>query len=208
MSAKPLVAFVEQLRSELHQALAREESAPGNPPLTVSRLVLNIQFSADPAGEGGLVFRPIHTGAASGEPGRAVHGVTIELTAPAARIAHPESVPAIAPMPTEAMASIARLVPAPVGKPEPAQPVPSGAGDTATLRRRCELVLGGPPGFTTGARAEILCDLLSEFGPAALLEVLRRDWITQFDTGPAASESVTKPQPPPGEETSPGNGAP
>lgn len=65
-------------------------------------------------------------------------------------------------------------------------------GDPTTLGRRLELVLGGPPGFTTGARAEVLADLLVEFGRPAILERLRNDWATQFATGPEASASVTK----------------
>ena len=67
-----------------------------------------------------------------------------------------------------------------------------GTGDSATLRRRLELVFGGPPGFTTGARAEILADLLREFGRPMLLESLQRDWVTQFDTGADQSASVSK----------------
>lgn len=43
-----------------------------------------------------------------------------------------------------------------------------------TLRRRLELVLGGPPGFNTGAKAEMLADLLEEFGRAELSETIRR----------------------------------
>ena len=69
---------------------------------------------------------------------------------------------------------------------------PSGTGDEDTLRRRLELVLGGRPGFNTGAKAEVLADLLEEFGRAALVGILRRDWISQFDTGPDASPSVVK----------------
>ncbi|MBL9136951.1 MAG: hypothetical protein JNK85_13855 [Verrucomicrobiales bacterium] len=65
-------------------------------------------------------------------------------------------------------------------------------GDEATLLRRLEIVLGGPPGFTTGAKAEILADLLREFGRAALVENLQRVWVSQFDTGADTSASVTK----------------
>lgn len=65
-------------------------------------------------------------------------------------------------------------------------------GDEATLLRRLEIVLGGPPGFTTGAKAEILADLLREFGRAAVVENLQRVWVSQFDTGADASPSVTK----------------
>ena len=67
--------------------------------------------------------------------------------------------------------------------------VPLG-GDQATLRRRLELVLGGPPGFTTGAKAEMLSDLLREFGSAKVMEAISKDWVTQFDTGIEASSSV------------------
>lgn len=66
----------------------------------------------------------------------------------------------------------------------------SVTGDPGTLRRRLELVLGGPPGFTTGARAEMLSDLLREFGTPKVLEAIAADWITQFDTGIESSPSV------------------
>lgn len=68
----------------------------------------------------------------------------------------------------------------------------AAGGDSVTIRRRLELILGGRPGFTTGAKAEVLADLLSEFGRPALLEAVRRDWITQFDTGPDSSTSVSR----------------
>lgn len=67
---------------------------------------------------------------------------------------------------------------------------PTG-GDVTTMRRRLQLILGGPPGFTTGAKAEVLADLLNEFGRPALLETLRREWIREFDTGPEASSSMS-----------------
>jgi hypothetical protein len=67
--------------------------------------------------------------------------------------------------------------------------VPTG-GDPRTLRRRLELVLGGPPGFTTGAKAEMLADLLREFGTAGVLEAISKEWVTQFDTGIESSPSV------------------
>jgi len=69
------------------------------------------------------------------------------------------------------------------------QESPSG-GDVATLRRRLELVLGGPPGFTTGAKAEVLADLLREFGTPKVVDAILADWIPQFDTGIEASSSV------------------
>jgi len=58
------------------------------------------------------------------------------------------------------------------------------------LRRRLELVLGGPPGFTTGAKAEVLADLLREFGTPKVVDAILADWIPQFDTGIEASSSV------------------
>lgn len=64
--------------------------------------------------------------------------------------------------------------------------------DPATLNRRLELILGGPPGFNTGARAEILEDLLREFGRETLIAVLRKDWVSRFDTGVEASASVSR----------------
>lgn len=81
----------------------------------------------------------------------------------------------------------------------PAAPVPPVVGakggttetrsDGATLRRRLELVLGGPPGFTTGAKAEMLADLLRDFGTPTILGTILSDWVTQFDTGIEASPS-------------------
>jgi hypothetical protein len=74
---------------------------------------------------------------------------------------------------------------------------PTGSGDLAILRRQLELVLGGPPGFTSGARADILAELLRNCSRSSLLDALQREWITQFDTGPDASPSVSKPPPDP-----------
>jgi hypothetical protein len=68
--------------------------------------------------------------------------------------------------------------------------LPTG-GDVATLRRRLELVLGGPPGFTTGAKAEMLSDVLREFGTGEVLKAISKDWVTQFDTGIESSSSVS-----------------
>lgn len=65
-------------------------------------------------------------------------------------------------------------------------------GDPSLLRRRLELVLGGGPGFNTGAKAEVLADLMEEYGRPALVEILRREWVSQFDTGPEASHAVLK----------------
>lgn len=64
---------------------------------------------------------------------------------------------------------------------------PLAGANEATLRRRLEMVLGGPPGFTTGARAEVLADLLREFGRERLLRELHGAWASQFDTGLSAS---------------------
>lgn len=68
----------------------------------------------------------------------------------------------------------------------------AAGGDQATMDRRLEILLGGPPGFVTGAKAEILADLLREFGRPVLLETLQRVWISKFDTGADASPSVSK----------------
>lgn len=64
---------------------------------------------------------------------------------------------------------------------------PLAEANEATLRRRLEMVLGGPPGFTTGARAEVLADLLREFGRERLLRELHGAWASQFDTGLSAN---------------------
>ncbi len=69
---------------------------------------------------------------------------------------------------------------------------PTEGGTSATLHRRLEILLGGPPGFNTGAKAAILADLLREFGRPALLEALRGAWIREFDTGPEASASMSQ----------------
>jgi hypothetical protein len=63
-------------------------------------------------------------------------------------------------------------------------------GDMATLRRRLELVLGGPPGFTTGAKAEMLSDVLREFGVEEVLTAISKEWVPQFDTGIESSSSL------------------
>ncbi len=77
--------------------------------------------------------------------------------------------------------------------PEQVEDETATGGDPATIRRRLEMVFGGPPGFATGARAEVLADLLGEFGRAAIVSAIRKDWVIEFDTGPDASRSVTKP---------------
>lgn len=69
----------------------------------------------------------------------------------------------------------------------PPPEAPHAEANEATLRRRLEMVLGGPPGFTTGARAEVLADLLHEFGRERLRQELQGAWASQFDTGLSAS---------------------
>lgn len=72
----------------------------------------------------------------------------------------------------------------------PPPEAPHAEANEATLRRRLEMVLGGPPGFTTGARAEVLADLLREFGRERLRLELRGAWASQFDTGLSASAGM------------------
>jgi hypothetical protein len=76
----------------------------------------------------------------------------------------------------------------PAAAPAAASPCAASVGSAAagTLRRRLELVLGGPPGFTTGARAEVLADLLRESGPGPILAEIASAWANQFDTGLSA----------------------
>ncbi|HMO67039.1 MAG TPA: hypothetical protein PKE47_17765, partial [Verrucomicrobiota bacterium] len=73
------------------------------------------------------------------------------------------------------------------GAAPPAAELPLAEASEATLRRRLEMVLGGPPGFTTGARAEVLADLLREFGRERLLAELLATWASRFDTGLSAN---------------------
>lgn len=93
-----------------------------------------------------------------------------------------------APAPSRAAPKAGPSPPVPVhARPETISPGPPSPTSEATLRRRLEMVLGGPPGFTTGARAEVLADLLHEFGSERLGAELHAAWASHFDTGLSAS---------------------
>lgn len=69
----------------------------------------------------------------------------------------------------------------------PPSPETNPPASEATLRRRLEMVLGGPPGFTSGARAGVLADLLREFGNERLVAELLAAWASHFDPSHSAS---------------------
>jgi hypothetical protein len=164
MSQPSLAEFLQAVRTELGNGLSG----------AVAKSVVTVRFVSDLDTEGALRLRPVLPADLENRGGVGEHTLVIEL--PGASVA---GSPAL---------SVALA-------PRVNAPLESGiavSGDRQTLRRRLELLLGGPPGFTTGAKAEVLADLLEEFGRGDLLETIRRDWITQFDTGPEMSVSVTK----------------
>lgn len=171
---------LRRLRQEVTSAL-REGPPHGVRPARV-RLDLALVLGADePTGAG--VLRPVARAPESG-PDRNPrdHQLTVEWDFSAGSSGPGMSVPAAAGRP----AAHASPAPLPCSEEESVT-----GGDGATLARRLQLILGGPPGFTTGAKAEVLADLLSEFGRATLLETLRRDWIREFDTGAEASSAMS-----------------
>jgi hypothetical protein len=185
-----LSRFVEEIEAELAAAFRKLREGGRAVEAHPRRVVLDLGVTAAVDASGGIQVSPF----TATEEGVAPHRVTIEIECPGGA---PERAAASA-IPSGSVSVAAEAGMSAGGE------APLG-GDIATLRRRLELVLGGPPGFTTGAKAEVLVDLLLEFGRGTLVETLRREWITQFDTGPSASPSVTKPPPPSGIE---GNGAP
>ncbi len=158
------------------------------PGLNLGRLTLKAGVVAGRAADGSLALTVAPGDATS--PGGWVHSVELELEA--ATVSGLAAGSDGTRKPGRKESETANVLSAP-----DAEPV--SGGDPNTLRRRIELLLGGPPGFTTGARAEILIDLLREFGRPHVIETLSRDWVSQFDTGPSASSSVTKPPPAPGD---------
>jgi hypothetical protein len=183
MHHSSLASFLEQLRRELASGLARETTTDALISTAPRRITVEVQITTQPTSDGGFRIEPLHGNAVScdlSQHGPPAHRLTIELEVgvPAAVIQPPK--PASA---------------------QPTVPIPaeesSEGGDPAILRRQLELVLGGPPGFTSGARADILAELLRGYGRRSLLEALQRDWISQFDTGPEASASVGNPPPDP-----------
>ncbi len=188
MSSSALIRFLQQVRGEVMAGLAAGQA--GEPSWAVRRVRIDVALAAE-SDAAGVALRPATVDSTHPE---AIHRLTIECEGSfrhaEAGLPAPPGKGAGVPGPLEAMAPEPALASA--AKPPEA---PEG-GDEATLRRRLELVLGGPPGFTTGARAEILADLLREFGRPMLIEVIQREWVTQFDTGPSASPSVTDPESP------------
>lgn len=162
---KPSLAqFLQEVRTQMGLGLSG----------SVGKCVVTVRVVADTEPEGGLILRPLLPSDRENPAGSGEHSVVIELPGTSGPVS--PALPA-------------------ASEPRVNAPLESGtpvSGDRQTLRRRLELLLGGPPGFTTGAKAEVLADLLEEFGRAELLETIRREWITQFDTGPETSVSVTK----------------
>jgi len=178
MGHSSLAQYLEHLNSEVRQGFA----APGVVPL---RLSLEIPFTIRSTPDAGLLFEPVLEWSSGETRGEAIHRLRVEWDPQASsaegRPIREEGTPEV----------VARRSAS--GAPPSVGGETAEGGDPATLRRRLEMVFAGPPGFGTGARAEILAELLSEFGRPALLEALRRDWVTQFDTGPEASASVSRP---------------
>jgi hypothetical protein len=182
MPPDSLAGFLTKVRTDVEAAFPSASHPP-------TRLSLEALFTIRSVRGQGLVLRPLTEADAGRKPARPTHRLVLEwapdptATEPRVRTREPEG-------------SAFAKAPAPAVPVDPASPV--SGGDPATLTRRLGMVLGGPPGFGTGARAEILADLLGEFGRPALLEALRSDWISQFDTDPDSSLSVTRPGPEPG----------
>lgn len=183
MKPEPLSQFVSQLWRSLKDGVENAADQGSRlQGLQPRRLTFRLQVRAETTADGGFAFAPVTSG--SDISPTQTHEVTLEWdsAAPTRPAARQPSKPAL---------------------PEEAAPSAGTPVNRETMRRRLELVLGGPPGFTTGARAEILIDLLREFGPSDLIASLETEWVSQFDTGPSASSSVSKPPPPPAED---GNG--
>jgi hypothetical protein len=193
-----LASFLEQLHHELAAGLAA--GAKLNPALAPSprRLTLELALRVEKAADGTWTMEPADAGAsqnanASSSP---LHRLTLELDLGRQGAPAPAAASVVTSSPAQPVATPGPTA-SPAGTPSPAHAdePPSSGGDPAVMRRQLELVLGGPPGFTSGARADILADLLRVFGRLAILEMLQREWITQFDTGPTASSALAKPPP-------------
>ncbi len=156
--------------SQFLSALRAEIEAFGG-----SSASLTVRFTVRVGDGGAIAFCPVTDGE-SVAAAEAVHSLTLEVG-----VAHAGSVVSVSG-------------PAKDYKRSPVEPATELqlAADSGTLGRRLEFVLGGPPGFNTGAKAEILADLLGEFGTGRVIEALHREWATEFDTGPDASPSVVK----------------
>ncbi len=180
MTQTTLHEFLERLRTELGPGATGGIGGSG----AWRRATVEVAFRATEREGDGLVFRPILESSRPDGETESVHRVTLEWSG---------CVPSGPDSPVGATASVpfrsreGGEVPSPDAESERGL-----GGDPGTLRRRLEFVLGGPPGFNRGAQAGILADLLREFGRGTLLESLQRDWISQFDTGPEASLSVTR----------------
>lgn len=180
-----LASLLSQLRLDLEAAATGTAPGPVSPNAwSPRRARVEIALTVDNrGGHGPWTLRPLGAEAGAGGGAIPAHRLTVEFESGAGPEATTSST---AGAPGQRPAERLR-------EPPRERSQPGGAVDAGTLRRRLELVLGGPPGFTTGARAEILADLLVEFDRDGVLEVLRREWVSEFDTGAEASGSVTKP---------------
>jgi hypothetical protein len=133
-------------------------------------MTLALRFQADRGPDGGLLLRAACADEAVAQ------GLEVRVGVPVA-----SGTPGTMPVPTPGARGFAS-----------AEGETIAGGDPTILRRRLELVLGGGPGFNTGAKAEVLADLMEEYGRPELVAMLRREWVSQFDTGPDSSESVIK----------------
>lgn len=184
MHTIPLGAMIRQLRSELEGALEASQESPRPHSFVGRKATLEIGFHARSEADGHVHLDAVPVPSSGGVAAEASHRLTLEL-----ELGSPPSVSAIKePSKTPAKVELSAE--------------PGAGGDSATISRRLELILGGGPGFTTGAKAEILADLLREFGRQAIVTTIETVWITQFDTGPSSSASVTKLPPDAGNGTS------
>lgn len=173
--APPLAVWIQHLRRDIEAALVTPGgSGAASARGSGGRVTLEFAVTAEVDEQGGLVVRPVTDWSRNGAGGPVPHRVTVEFELGRAgeRVESGGQGKAV----TASVASEEQVV----------------GGDRATLRRRLELILGGPPGFTTGAKAEILADLLREFGRATLIEEIHREWGRHFDTGADPSPSVSQ----------------
>ncbi|MBX3748053.1 MAG: hypothetical protein KF833_22320 [Verrucomicrobiae bacterium] len=168
MRVPDLADWIRYLRQEIQAGL----QVPGGRGAG-SQVTLELAVTAEVDPEGRPVVRPVTDWGGNGAGGTSTHRVTVQFDlGPAGDRA--------------AVAGSLKGAASGTSAEEPTR-----GGDRATLRRRLELILGGPPGFTTGAKAEILADLLREFGRGTLLEEIQREWVRHFDIGAESSSGVS-----------------
>lgn len=184
MTPDALRTFLEQVRGQVESAM--DPSAGSATRGFWGRGTVEVAFMATRREDGGYQLEPCIGGAEPRDGSVVAHRLILDFPGPA--VAGLGGGADVYPRSRDTRVAGGAN---PAASPRPAFE-PGTGGDPATLRRRLEFVLGGPPGFNRGAQAEILADLLREFGRAELLGALERDWIPQFDTGPDSSLSVTK----------------